>query len=84
MCSESCASKHSNHSVDECEILSRCSNELRPEVLKLNKDKEIATSAYSVITPLRMLLLQELNKDEWKRSDQLMDHLQGSWFKKSF
>ena len=79
MCSDHCASIHSNHTAKECEIVSRCPEELRPEILRLNKDKEKASHAYSIITPLRMLLLQERDKDEWKRTDQLIDHISGNF-----
>ena len=80
MCPDRCTSStHSNHSVKECEILSRCPEELRPETLRVKKDKTKASNAYSVITPLRMLLLQERNNDEWQRSDQLIDHILGNF-----
>lgn len=78
MCSERCTSIYSNHSSKECEILSRCPEELRPETLRVKKDMNKLSNAYSVITPLRMLLLQERNNDEWRRSDQLIDHILGN------
>ena len=84
ICSERCASTHSNHTKKECEILARCPEELRPDVLKLNKDKEKSSHAYSIITPLRMLLLQERDNDEWRRSDQLIDHITGIVFSLSW
>ena len=83
ICSERCASTHSNHTKKECEILARCPEELRPDILKLNKDKEKSSHAYSIITPLRMLLLQERDTDEWRRSDQLIDHITGKNFSSS-
>ena len=78
MCSDYCASIHSNHTSEECEILSRCPESIRPEILKINKDKNKISHAYSIITPLRMLLVQERDQDEWKRTDQLIDHITGS------
>ena len=39
---------------------------------------EKATNAYAIITPLRLLLLEELNGDQWHRSNQLMDHQEGT------
>ena len=78
ICSDHCASKHSNHTAQECEILSRCPESDRPEILRINKDKTKPSHAYSIITPLRMLLLQQSNSDGWKRSDQLIDHISGN------
>jgi hypothetical protein len=80
ICSERCALIHSNHTAQECEILSRCPEELRPQMLRLDTDKSKASHAYSIITPLRMLLLQEQNSDEWNRSDQLIDHFLGTFY----
>ena len=79
MCSDYCTSIHSNHSAKECEILSRCPKEIRPEILRIDKDKTKASHAYSIITPLRVLLLQERNDDEWQRSNQLIDHHLGNF-----
>ena len=45
-----------------------------PEALRI-KGSEEASNAYSVIAPLRVLLLQRSGGDGWVRSDQLMDHL---------
>ena len=45
-----------------------------PEALRI-KGSEEASNAYSVIAPLRLLLLQRSGSDGWARSDQLMDHL---------
>ena len=45
-----------------------------PEALRI-KGSEEASNAYSVIAPLRVLLLQRSGGDGWARSDQLMDHL---------
>ena len=50
----------------------RCKN--WPEALRI-KGSEEASNAYSVIAPLRVLLLQRSGIDGWARSDQLMDHL---------
>ena len=77
ICSDFCASKHSNHTTQECEILSRCPEMDRPEMLRINKDRTKVSHAYSIITPLRMLLLQQSDNDAWKRSDQLIDHILG-------
>ena len=77
ICSDICASKHSNHTTEECEILSRCPENKRPEILRTNKDRTKVSHAYSIITPLRMLLLQQSDNDAWKRSDQLIDHILG-------
>ena len=49
----------------------------------MNKDKTKPSHAYSIITPLRMLLLQHSNTDAWKRSDQLIDHISGNAFKQN-
>ena len=78
ICSDFCASKHSNHTIQECEILSRCPEMDRPEILRINKDRAKVSHAYSIITPLRMLLLQQNDNDAWKRSDQLIDHILGT------
>ena len=80
ICSDSCASKHSNHTIQECEILSRCPERNRPDILRINDDRTKASHAYSIITPLRMLLLQQSDNDAWKRSDQLIDHISGIRF----
>ncbi len=48
-----------------------------PDTLKIRGFSDGDTSnAYSVITPLRTLLLQQAGGDHWRRSDQLMDHLE--------
>ena len=73
MCDSQC-STGPNHAI-ECEILSRCKSENRPKTLQIDSQKE--TNAYAIIAPLRLLLLQEANGDEWKRSNQLMDHQKG-------
>ena len=79
MCSKKCAegSKHR----EECPILARCKPTERPSVLQVKGENE-ATNAYSVITPLRTLLLQEKNDEGWARSNQLMDHINGTRSKK--
>ena len=73
MCNLQCSSGR-NHSL-ECEILSRCKAQNRPKTLQIDQMKE--SNAYAIIAPLRLLLLQEANGDEWKRSNQLMDHQKG-------
>ena len=73
MCDSQCSTGR-NHAI-ECEILSRCKSENRPKTLQIDSQKE--TNAYAIIAPLRLLLLQEANGDEWKRSNQLMDHQKG-------
>ena len=76
MCNESC-SLGPTHSI-ECEILSRCKSADRPTNLRIDKDNfNRETNAYAIITPLRLLLLEESNNDNWKRSNQLMDHYSG-------
>lgn len=75
MCSDLCASRRIRHTEEECGILSRCPNEERPEKLRVRKDEK--TYASAIIAPLRMLLLQKSQSDEWRRSDQLMDHKEG-------
>ena len=80
ICSDICASKHSNHTTEECEILSRCPENKRPEILRINKDRTKVSHAYSIITPLRMLLLMRRDNDAWKKSDQLIDHISGMCF----
>ena len=47
----------------------------------VDNERGISGNAYSVITPLRMLLMMDSNCDKWKRSNQLMDHIDG---KKSY
>ena len=49
----------------------------------VDKEKGISGNAYSVITPLRMLLMMDSNCDKWKRSNQLMDHIDGKKSKTS-
>ncbi|TRY62157.1 hypothetical protein TCAL_03700 [Tigriopus californicus] len=71
LCSTDC-STGSMHQ-DECLILGRCLD--RPEALQI-KGPEHETNAYSIITPLRTLLLKESGTDAWQRTDELMDHHQ--------
>ena len=79
MCDENC-SFGSNH-AKECEILSKCEPPDRPSILRIDKNNfHNETNAYAVITPLRLLLLQESNGDEWLRTNQLMDHHEGIYF----
>lgn len=88
MCSAECLTKNDRHTRQECDILSRCLASERPDILQWRRrartgdddvtttdDVTSITNAYAVVTPLRMLLMQQENKDEWKRSDQLMDHV---------
>ena len=76
MCDETCGSG-SNH-AKECEIIARCKTSERPSTLRIDHEKfEKPTNAYATITPLRLLLLEEKNGDEWRRSNQLMDHHNG-------
>jgi hypothetical protein len=76
MCGPSCSSGP-NHSK-ECEIISRCKLADRPATLRIDTNQfERETNAYAIITPLRLLLLQEANDDKWHRSNQLMDHQEG-------
>ena len=76
MCDISCSTGpiHSR----ECEILSNCKPPNQPPALQIDRENyEKATNAYAVITPLRLLLLEESNCDQWNRSNQLMDHHTG-------
>ena len=76
MCDPDCCAGQ-NH-VKECEILSRCSPADRPKPLRIDKDNfERETNTYAIIIPLRLLLLMEENNDDWFRSNQLMDHVEG-------
>lgn len=82
MCSFECANRRDRHSSVECEILARCPDSERPKILQVygdaadvDNEKGISGNAYSVITPLRMLLMMDSNCDKWKRSNQLMDHI---------
>ena len=79
MCSTECATKRVRHTEAECEVLSRCPDSERPKILRVGAD-----NTYSIITPLRMLLMSDTNCDSWKRSNQLMDHLDGTIDKKVF
>ena len=72
MCSTECAARRVRHTEAECEVLSRCPDSERPKILRVGAD-----NTYSIITPLRMLLMSDTNCDSWKRSNQLMDHLDG-------
>ena len=47
------------------------------DAAEVDNEKSISGNAYSVITPLRMLLMMDSNCDKWKRSNQLMDHIDG-------
>ena len=38
--------------------------------------EEVASDAYAPVTVLRMLLLMDRDDDNWRRTDQLMDHLE--------
>merc|ERR1719464_1973491 len=73
MCDNLC-STGPNH-LKECEIISKCKPANQPPTLQIDRENyEKVTNAYAIITPLRMLLLEESNGDQWKRSNQLMDH----------
>ncbi len=75
MCSMKCIESSRRHSKRECEILRRCDEHDWPENIRLRGERE-ESCAYSVITPLRMLLLEESKSDGWKRTNQLMDHME--------
>ena len=76
MCDENCSSGPIH--ARECEILSRCKHSDRPINLRFDESNfEKENNAYAIITPLRLLLLQEANDDKWRRSNQLMDHHEG-------
>lgn len=75
MCDLSCATGPIHKK--ECEIISRCPPSNRPSTLQIdNFDRP--SNAYAIITPLRLLLLEEENNDKWHRTNQLMDHYTGT------
>ena len=72
MCSEEC--RNGVRHQKECEILGRCTD--WPSALRNEntEDSDSESNAYSVITPLRNLLQMEEDSDNWRRTNQLMDH----------